>query len=430
MFSRMDIAQEPNTDPVARALDRLGLVRDQPPAAREWRALLDQLTTEVGVSNAQRFENLFIASPIPTMEQDYSFVIEHFDQLRVDGVTDLREHIGGDWDKLREIVALIKNVAANPAAIEMIGMTPEEVDGFVDPVIVNDESVLGWLDQLENVWHGKTYSEFEFLGSTPQGDVFDAHRRMAVPDGPLGPDYRRVVVTIEDTTEKRNEQRKLEQLLAGKNEFLASVSHEIRTPLTGVLGFTELLISSGESMSADERAEMLEAIAHQSREVSNIVEDLLISTRTESGDLSVTEERVDLVEQVMIVIKDGGPHTKGVSVGSPDEPIVVTGDPGRIRQVVRNLLTNTERYGGPSVEVTFGSSDQTSWVSVTDDGEGLPPERASQIFSSARTSAPATVSGATGLGLSICRRLAVLMGGDLTYERRDRTSTFTLTLPR
>lgn len=429
MFSRMDIAQETNTDPLARALDRVGLSRDRPPDAQEWRSLLDVLATEVGVSNAKRFENLFIASPIPTIEQDYSYVIEHFDQLRVDGVTDLREHIDGDWDALREIVALIKNVAANPAAIEMIGMTLEEVEGFVDPAIVNDESVLSWLDQLENVWHGKTYSEFEFLGSTLLGDVFDVHRRMAVPEGPMGPDFRRVVVTVEDTTEKRNEQRRLEQLLSERNEFLASVSHEIRTPLTGVLGFTELLIDSGESMSADERAEMLEAIAHQSREVSNIVEDLLISTRTASGDLSVTEERVDLVEQVMMVIKDGGPHTKGVSVASADVPIVATADPGRIRQVVRNLLTNTERYGGPHVEVTFGSSDASSWVSVTDDGDGLSRER-TEIFSSARTSETATVSGATGLGLSICRRLAVLMGGDLIYARDDDTSTFTLTLPR
>jgi signal transduction histidine kinase len=364
------------------------------------------------------------------VEQDYSYVIEHFDQLRIDGVTELREHIGGNWDTLRDIVALIKNVAANPAAIEVIGMTPEEVAGFINPVIVNDESVLGWLDQLENVWHGRTYSEFDFLGSTPGGDCFDIHRRMAVPDGPVGPDYRRVVVTIENTTEKRNEQRRLEQLVSEKNEFLASVSHEIRTPLTGVLGFTELLIAEGESMSAEERAEMLEAIAHQSREVSNIVEDLLISTRTESGDLSVTHERVDLAEQVRMVIRAGGPHTRGVSVGAPDTPIVATGDPGRVRQVVRNLLTNTERYGGPDVRIAFGADDETTWVSVTDDGDGLSDDRMLEMFSSAKTSETATVSGATGLGLSICRRLATLMGGNLSYSRHEELSTFTLSLPR
>ena len=430
MFSRMNIAQDAKTDLLDRALERVGLSRERPPNAQEWLALLDVLAAEVGLSHAQRFENLFVASPIPTIEQDYSYVIEHFDQLRVDGVTDLRKHIGGDWDVLREMVALIRNVTANPAAIEMIGMTPEEVDGFVDPVIVNDESVLGWLDQLENVWQGKTYSEFEFLGSTVGGSEFDVHRRMAVPEGPMGPDYRRVVVTVEDITKKRNEQRRLEQSVAEKNEFLASVSHEIRTPLTGVLGFTELLIASGELMSTDERSEMLEAIAHRAREVSNIVEDLLISTRTASGDLSVTAEPVDLVEQVLMVIKDGGPHTKGVTVVSPDSPVMATADPGRVRQVVRNLLTNTERYGGPNVEVTFGSSDQQRWVSVTDDGEGLSRERASEIFSSTRTTEAATVSGATGLGLSICRRLAVLMSGDLEYSRQDDSSTFTLALPR
>lgn len=430
MFSRMDIAQRSKRDPVTRALESLGLSTDREPNAAEWRTFVTLLQNEVGRSHAERFENLFIASPIPTLEQDYSYVIERFDQLRIAGVTDIREHLEGDWEALREMVSLIKNVAANPAAIEMIGMSPEEVDGFVDPVIVNDESVHGWLDQLETVWHGSTYSEFDFIGSTVQGDRFDVHRRMSVPEGPMGPDYTRVVVTIENTTEKRNEQRRLEQMLSAKNEFLASVSHEIRTPLTGVLGFTELLIAAGESMTPDERSEMLEAIAHQSREVSNIVEDLLISTRTESGDLAVTHEPVDLVEQVRMVIRDGGPHTKGVQIPARDTAIIATGDPGRVRQIIRNLLTNTERYGGPNVEVAFGTNHDRAWVSVTDDGDGLPDERSPETFAHMAAPDAATVSGATGLGLSICRRLAKLMDGDLSYSRHDGLSTFTLSLPR
>lgn len=414
---------------IDRALTMLGLTIGQPPTRDQWGEFLSLIAYEYHHSDAARFETLFAASPIPTLEQDYTEVVARFETLREAGVTDIRRHITGDPETLTELVGLIRNVAVNPAAIAIIGLTEDHAEGFIDPVIVNDEALGSWIDQLETVWHGRTFSEFEFTGRTLHGAPFDARRTMAVPVGPLGPDYRRVVVTIEDATRERDEQRRLQHLVQEKNDFLAAVSHEIRTPLTGVIGFTEILMENGESMSPTERSDILSSIARQAQDASNIVEDLLIATRSESGELAVTREPVDLAEEVATVLRNGGSHTEGVEVEIDATSTVVYGDPGRVRQIVRNLLTNAERYGGPTVRVDVQQTDRYIVVTVSDDGDGVAPERIEALFTSAGALSAATVSGSAGLGLSICRNLAVLMGGTLDHERRNGRTLFSLSLP-
>lgn len=432
MNSRNAGAFSPSTgvEGIDRALTMLGLSISQPPTRDEWGEFLSLMAYEYHHSDAARFETLFAASPIPTVEQDYSEVVLHFETLRAAGVTDIRDHVGEDFDLLAELVGRIRNVAVNPAAVAIIGLTEEHAEGFIDPIIVNEEAFGSWIDQLETVWHGRTFSEFEYIGRTLHGAPFDARRTMAVPVGPLGPDYRRVVVTIEDATRERDEQRRLQHLVEEKNEFLAAVSHEIRTPLTGVLGFTEILMDNEESMTADERSEVLASIARQAQDVSDIVEDLLIATRSESGELAVTREPVDLAEEIATVLSNGGSHTDGVQVGIGVPSTVTIGDPGRVRQIIRNLLTNAERYGGPNVRIDIEERSDQLVVAVSDDGDGVRPERLDSLFTSAGGVTAATVSGSAGLGLSICRNLAELMGGALDYVRRDGRTEFSLSLPR
>jgi signal transduction histidine kinase len=95
---------------------------------------------------------------------------------------------------------------------------------------------------------------------------------------------------------------------------------------------------------------------------------------------------------------------------------------------VRNLLTNAERYGGPDVQITIDRQPGWATVTVSDDGDGVDEDRIASLFSSVRTVSAATVSGSTGLGLSICHNLASLMGGDLVYGREAGRTRFTLSL--
>ncbi len=233
------------------------------------------------------------------------------------------------------------------------------------------------------------------------------------------------VVQVVDLTDLRTANRRLEELLAGKDEFLASVSHELRTPLTAVLGFARLLAES--EQATDEEKTMAETIYTQSVDLANIVEDLLVHARVETGELTVLPVMVDLRAQAFQVLKSG-PVRTGVEVTG--DPAMALADPSRLRQILRNLLTNAVRYGGRNVMVEIGTEAGQATITVADDGEGLAEsdwERVFLPYQSAHRASGTTQS--LGLGLAISRRLARMMGGDLTYRHQDGWSRFRLTLP-
>ena len=110
-------------------------------------------------------------------------------------------------------------------------------------------------------------------------------------------------------------------------------------------------------------------------------------------------------------------------------PVVAWADPLRLRQILRNLLSNAERYGGTNVEIEVEHLNRFVVVRVRDDGTGVPPEHREAIFEPyVRGGGDSALPGSLGLGLAVSRRLARLMGGDLTY-RWDGSSIFELTLP-
>ena len=109
-------------------------------------------------------------------------------------------------------------------------------------------------------------------------------------------------------------------------------------------------------------------------------------------------------------------------------PVTATADPTRVRQIVRNLLTNALRYGGPVIWVSAGSEGDKAFIRVHDNGPGIPPDRQNQIFEPYESVHESIgTPGSVGLGLTISRKLARLMGGDLTYRIADG-SLFELTL--
>ncbi len=100
-----------------------------------------------------------------------------------------------------------------------------------------------------------------------------------------------------------------------------------------------------------------------------------------------------------------------------------------MRQILRNLLTNAERYGGPNVEVTVSRGDRGIDIAVLDDGEGLPPEEWENIFQLYHRAHEGGRSESLGIGLAVSRQLAELMGGTLEYARENGLSVFRLNLP-
>ncbi len=221
-----------------------------------------------------------------------------------------------------------------------------------------------------------------------------------------------------------------EQLIRAKDEFLASISHELRTPLTAVVGFAELLRDSGDTLSERERREFLDVLIAQGSDVTNIVNDLLVAAKADIGTLNVARVPVNLFAQTAQVLEIfNRDHKAQISLRHAPE-VRAIGDPDRIRQIVRNLITNAIRYGGEDVHVEVIDGAQSGLL-VCDSGPGIPKQDRERIFQPYQRAHNAPgVAGSLGLGLSISRKLARLMDGDLTYRHENNHSVFELLLPR
>jgi signal transduction histidine kinase len=249
----------------------------------------------------------------------------------------------------------------------------------------------------------------------------------------------RVAVTLENgrLQDSLNEltvlKNRLEQAAASKDQFIASVSHELRTPLTAIVGLSHELTTNGLLFETAEYGEFVRLIADQSLELSNIVDDLLVAARADSGTLQLEPSLVDLSELVESAVQtqfaQSSREYPEVSVPRRGDAFTWA-DPFRVRQIVRNLLQNAERYGGDDVEITIERRGLTPAVVVSDNGPGVPPGSENAIFDAyERAHGPVVQPGSVGLGLAVARQLARLMGGDLTYQRRLDRTEFVLSLP-
>lgn len=228
---------------------------------------------------------------------------------------------------------------------------------------------------------------------------------------------------LRNADETATEQRLQADFRAG---LASMVAHELRNPLAGIRGFVDVLTTSGDELPTDDRREYLEIIGSQAASLEGIVEDLLVAVQSERGTLKVDVVAFDATQLVARLTSELEPDfRRAVTVVAP-VAVMATGDPGRVGQIVRNLLSNARKYGGDSIRVTLSESAETVRLEVHDDGAGVAVDEEARIFE--RFEGTAKGSGGYGLGLSIARDLAQAMGGDLRYERGSG-ATFVLTLP-
>lgn len=249
----------------------------------------------------------------------------------------------------------------------------------------------------------------------------------------------------EDITDRLRMQRELERARAAaedanhaKSLFLATMSHEVRTPLAGVIGAAEML----EETELDPAQQRLTAVLHRSGvRLLRLVDDILDFSRIEAGglDLEPVEFAVaELLDEALAPARAAG-TARGLLVEAAyaDLPARAVGDPGRIGQVLANLLDNAVKFT-ESGEVRLSARTARTHdglvleVDVSDTGIGMSAEQVGEVFEPFRQvdSSATRRYGGTGLGLAICRQLVDLMDGSLTVESEvGRGTTFSLRLP-
>ncbi|MBS0361908.1 MAG: response regulator [Proteobacteria bacterium] len=221
-----------------------------------------------------------------------------------------------------------------------------------------------------------------------------------------------------------------------KSAFLATMSHEIRTPLNGVLGMAQA-IGARARLPGDVR-EQVGVIRTSGEGLLAILNDILDLSRVEAGKLELEDISFDLVELAAGARRTFSPlaEAKGVEVAlevGAEVAGLYRGDPTRLRQILHNLISNALKFTDQGlIEVSLSRQDEAVRIEVRDSGIGIDAEALSRLFSKFEQVDASTTRryGGAGLGLSICRELAELMGGAIRAESAPgRGSTFIVTLP-
>ena len=224
-------------------------------------------------------------------------------------------------------------------------------------------------------------------------------------------------------------QAELEELIRSKDQLITSISHEIRTPLTAIMGYARLLRDSQSALSDAESEAFVTMLVDQGDELSNIVDDLVVAARADLGHLEVVAVPIHLraqTNQVLEAMDLSGP----LSIRVIGEDAVALGDPSRVRQIIRNLITNAARHGGTDIEVAIHADEAGASLLVIDGGQGVAEDQRDRIFEAYQRAHTALgVTHSLGLGLYLSRTLARLMGGDISYRRVADKTVFDLKLP-
>jgi len=375
------------------------------------------------------------AVPTPVLVADYTPIIERFQGLAPETI---RRILTENDEVFSETLGLPRAIAANPEWVRLYGspLLPDPPDlkdrHFTRAAFPDLHETL--VRQFTAPFTNTTSIISEHTAPTLLGDVVVRSHWKALMQDDL-PQWDRIVIVDFDVTEMRAAQRTLEELLevkdqlvTSKDQLIASVSHEIRTPLSSIVGFAQLLHEASD-LAPEERQEMIELLVQESGDLTNIVDDLLVAAKSDLGRLEVMSVPVDLKAQ-------GAQAVESIESGRsriariPSSTIRCLGDPARVRQIVRNLISNALKYGGPELSIDATARDGMGALQVRDNGAGIPDEQRQRIFDAyERGEQTAGLTHSLGLGLHISRSLAHRMGGDLTYRYEDGESVFELTLP-
>jgi PAS domain S-box-containing protein len=221
-----------------------------------------------------------------------------------------------------------------------------------------------------------------------------------------------------------------------RNDFVATISHELRTPMTGVYGAAQTLLHRHGELRPAERQTLLSMIATEAARLSQITDEVLLTSQLDRGELSIKRAPVDVAEVVRTAVRTMRsqlPDSITIELEIADHVGAASGDPDRVQQVLVNLLDNAAKYGSSPVKVSAESTNGVVRIAVSDAGPGVGAADRERIFEKFYRAGPERTRSArgTGLGLYISRELTRRMGGRLALASEPgEGATFIVELPR
>ncbi len=313
-------------------------------------------------------------------------------------------------------------VLVNPAAERMLGVSQHEALGR-DHLEITHHFDLD--ERLARVLATGQPESLEIRRARPQGQILEARLALAMSGG-----ERSVLVMLRDITRARQ----LEQM---RTEFVSNVTHELRTPLTSIQGFAETLLE-GALDEPETARHFVEIMQRESRHLAALIDELLDLSRVESGKFRMrrqpTAPQKLIAETVSRLAQKAERAGIQLMTEVPESLPLVSADPDRLIQVLRNLVENAIKYTPAGGRVTLSARHEGGRVliAVSDTGVGIPRADLGRIFErfyrvdKARTRS----TGGTGLGLAIAKHIVEAHGGTIAVESEvGKGSTFTVALP-
>lgn len=370
---------------------------------------------------AQTAEAMFENAPVSMMEQDWSETFSEFDRIRNTGVTDFRSYLRSNPSEVGRLFSTAEILTRNVEASRVFPRP--QSDGHHAPDTVDEFMFEGSIDLLVDFFEGRLTRRV-IWPMVDDGGMRHWHQITSFPH-PGG--HSKFILVSTDVTEIKRAEETLAELVESKDRFVAAISHELRTPLAAVVGFTSELLQRPEAMSAEEKGELLLLANQQAFEAADIIADLLVIARADIGGVSVGHEVVDVRAEIDNVLTI---HPNEIAVIGLEDVPAACADIGRVRQVLRNLLTNAVRYGGPEQRIVCSSEGHCVSIEVRDDGPELTGTEMSALFEPyTRAHQSVGITESVGLGLTVARHLADAMGGSLEAVRDNHETVFRLRLP-
>jgi signal transduction histidine kinase len=240
--------------------------------------------------------------------------------------------------------------------------------------------------------------------------------------------------------EIQDKNRQLQMASENKSQFVSSMSHELRTPLNAIIGLTEMMVTNAARFGTEKALEPLQRVNRAGTHLLGLINQVLDLSKIEAGKLELNPQTVQLaplIEEVIGTARQLAEQNKNRLILDAQENLgALTVDSLRLRQILLNLLSNACKFTKEG-EVKLQACRMTDGrdmieLSVSDTGIGMTPEQQAKLFEEFTQADASTAQrfGGTGLGLAIARKLARMMGGDVTVTSEPgRGSTFTVRLP-
>lgn len=312
--------------------------------------------------------------------------------------------------------------AINPAVEQVLGLSPEDLLGayFVDTVVQDD--IPSVLAAVEAVKSGELSQPFEARLKHRDGralmTLWSVHWSQA---------EKSLFCVIHDITERME----LERL---KQDLVAMITHDLRTPLSSVMAFLEML-ETGMLGELTENGENLSRVAERnSRRMLTLINDLLDVEKIKSGSMELSLSDIEVQPLMEQAVQLFGTESNGNRIEIEPCRLAVRADQGKIERVLQNLIANAFKFSpaGGTVSLSARSQNELVEISVSDRGKGIPADLLPSVFDRFQQAhkSETIVEAGSGLGLTICKAIVELHGGEIKVESTEgRGTTFSFTLP-